>query len=69
MGNSSDSFDVNDYKKGSSYMESAGLHVFTGRCRDCNGAFSINVKDLKSGSHRTTIICPHCGVRQVVHVD
>jgi len=57
-----------DYKRQSVYIP-GDLHIFTGRCRDCGGAYTINVKDLKTGGHSSTIICPHCGVRHMYHTD
>ncbi len=53
-----------DYKKRSVYID-GDLHIFTSRCNDCGEAWSVNVKDLKSKGHTTTIICPKCGV--IIH--
>ena len=50
-------------------VNTGDIEIFVNACRECGQAFSINVKDTSSGSHRITVICPHCGVRQKAHID
>jgi DNA-directed RNA polymerase subunit RPC12/RpoP len=46
-----------------------GLVIFVNKCTNCGDAFSVNVKDLDSGKHTTTVCCPYCGVWQTTHSD
>lgn len=61
--------DSSDSKSHKAWSNDGGIAVYTGHCRDCDNSFSINVKDLSTGSHRVTVFCPKCGVRQSWHVD
>ena len=45
------------------------LHIFTNKCDACGKAFSVNVKDLTTGGHTTTIACPYCGIQTKFHTD
>ncbi len=68
MGSSSHPPAGNSGQKRSVYID-GNLHIFVNKCRSCGDAFSINVKDLTTGGHRTTIVCPFCGVKEDFHTD